>query len=99
MRITNSMRENDQKLIERKGKGIAAILTQGNYNEPSRQVRDLNLHHEGGCAVLGPNRQAVGLTSLVNQGKRSAAAPMHSQYTKTGQMLTVKTKALDVRQE
>ena len=42
------------------------------------------MHHEGGCAVVGPKKQTVGLTTLVNDGKRTTGQLMSSQYKKTG---------------
>ena len=40
MRIEGQMEKKEQFQIERKGKGIASILLQGNYDEPASQVRD-----------------------------------------------------------
>ena len=76
MRIESRMRRREQNQVERKGQGIAAILSQGNYNQPSRQVRDLSMHHEGGCAVVvhAPKNRPVGLTSLANGARKRTAS-------------------------
>ena len=47
--------------IERKGQGVAGILTDGTYKEPYKQDRDFAVHHSGGCSQAGPRNKALGL--------------------------------------
>ena len=54
MRVERKARSKDYRQVKHKDQGIAAILSSGNYNAPSRQERDLMMHPDGFCALYAP---------------------------------------------
>ena len=66
MQIERAMDRKGQHPQERKGQGVAAILTHGTYKEPGKQEQELLAHHHGGYSQVGPKNMAHGLHALVS---------------------------------
>ena len=43
-KIEENIKKNRQYVLERKGKGVAALLSQGNYLEHRRLTKELEVH-------------------------------------------------------
>lgn len=62
--IEREMVKNGQYPFERKGQGVAAILTHGTYGNQPRWEKLQQIHHVGGCSAVGPKGTPYGAQTL-----------------------------------
>ena len=80
--------KNDDRLIDKNqasnqrfGQGIAAILSNGNFNPPCRQTLDYEMHPDGD--FIGYGKEGRTDLALATTLAPSASSKLHSHFSKT----------------